>query len=253
MMQFLFGATPFAIMPKIVDQINKSGKSPDSGGASGNQNPEAPGANSGTVSEVVKKLIGMGWTQPQASGIAASFTQESNLRHDAVNPKSGARGIGQWLGSRVSDFKAWAGHDLKSSTIDEQLQFFHHEVTNGKEQDAGRKLRATKTAAEAARVHSEAYERPGKDEANNARRMRIAEQINTQLSTQNAAAAANMPAGAKQLGGRSLLGGNTSTTDVKVANINIQTQATDAKGIAQAIAPAVENYSFVMQANGGLF
>jgi flagellum-specific peptidoglycan hydrolase FlgJ len=47
-------------------------------------------------------------------------------------------------------------------------------------------------------------------------------------------------------------GGNTSTSDVKIAQINVQTQATDAKGIAKDIGPAVKQYAFTTQANMGL-
>jgi hypothetical protein len=47
-------------------------------------------------------------------------------------------------------------------------------------------------------------------------------------------------------------GGNTSTSDVKIAQINVQTQATDAKGIAKDIGPAVKQYAFTAQANTGL-
>lgn len=47
-------------------------------------------------------------------------------------------------------------------------------------------------------------------------------------------------------------GGSTSTSDVKIAQINVQTQATDAKGIAKDIGPAVRQYAFTTQANAGL-
>lgn len=46
-------------------------------------------------------------------------------------------------------------------------------------------------------------------------------------------------------------GGDNSTT-VQVDNININTQATDAKGIAQSIKPAVAKYSFSSNANTGM-
>ena len=45
---------------------------------------------------------------------------------------------------------------------------------------------------------------------------------------------------------------STSTTDVKVGQITINTKATDAAGIAASIGPAVTNYAFVSQANGGM-
>jgi hypothetical protein len=47
-------------------------------------------------------------------------------------------------------------------------------------------------------------------------------------------------------------GGNTSSTDVKVGVVNVSTQATDAKGIAQSIGGAISQYGFMSQANTGL-
>jgi hypothetical protein len=46
--------------------------------------------------------------------------------------------------------------------------------------------------------------------------------------------------------------GGTSTTDVKIDNITINTGATDAQGIATAIRPAIEKYTFATQANTGV-
>jgi hypothetical protein len=45
---------------------------------------------------------------------------------------------------------------------------------------------------------------------------------------------------------------NTSTTDVKIGQITVQTQATDAAGIAKDIGGAVGSYGFVAQANTGM-
>lgn len=47
-------------------------------------------------------------------------------------------------------------------------------------------------------------------------------------------------------------GGSTSTSDVKIAQITVNTKATDAVGIAKDIAPAVKKYAFTAQANSGL-
>lgn len=67
----------------------------------------------------------------------------------------------------------------------------------------------------------------------------------------NAADFARMPVGAAtaQRGNAST---STNTTDVKVGQITINTKATDAAGIAASIGPAVTNYAFVAQANGGM-
>jgi hypothetical protein len=69
----------------------------------------------------------------------------------------------------------------------------------------------------------------------------------------NAMAAVNMSANAGR-GSNPGAGGNTntSTTDVKIGSITVQTQATDAAGIAKDIGGAVGSYSFVAQANTGM-
>jgi hypothetical protein len=43
-----------------------------------------------------------------------------------------------------------------------------------------------------------------------------------------------------------------NSTTVQIDNLNVQTQATDAKGIAQSIQPAVAKYSFSNNANTGM-
>lgn len=53
-------------------------------------------------------------------------------------------------------------------------------------------------------------------------------------------------------GGGAQQGAGSSTTEVKIAQINVQTQATDAAGIARDIGPAVMSHSFVTQANNGV-
>lgn len=47
-------------------------------------------------------------------------------------------------------------------------------------------------------------------------------------------------------------GGNTSTTDVKVGQVTINTQATDAKGIAIDMGDAIQQHSFASSANVGI-
>jgi len=203
---------------------------------------------------VVEKLKVMGWTPEQAAGITGSFTQESGLDPSARNPTSGAYGIGQWLGSRVADFKKFSGRDLVGSSLDQQLAFFNYEVTEGKEKRAGRLLKGTSTAEEAARVHSQAYERPGAEEANNDRRARLAAQLAADDRMGNAAKVASLPSGATASTPpeRPTVAGSTNTTTVSIETIQVQTAATDAAGIAAAMRPAVERYTFANQANSGM-
>jgi hypothetical protein len=70
----------------------------------------------------------------------------------------------------------------------------------------------------------------------------------------NAAAAANMPTGAATAPSvtNNNAKSNTSTTEVKVGQITVNTKATDAPGIANAIGGAMNQYAFLAQANTGL-
>jgi hypothetical protein len=200
-------------------------------------------------------FISQGWTPAQAAGIAGSLEQESGVDPASRNKKSGAYGIGQWLGSRVADFKAWSGHDLEGSSFEEQLAFMQYELTKGKEQAAGRQLRAARTAAEAAALHATAYERPGADEANISQRQAYAAALLTGAGQSNAALIARQGVGARDVAsGSSSTSTSTTTAETNINGpITIHTQATDAHGIARELGGAVARYSFtVPQANTGV-
>ncbi len=186
--------------------------------------------------------------------MTGSLQQESGLNPFAVNPQSGAYGIAQWLGSRVADFKAFSGKDLRSSTLEEQLAFHQHELTQGKERKAGDLIRAAKTAADAARIHSEAFERPGVEEAAIGNRQRNAAAALDLLKRSNAAAAARIAPQAVNAATRQ--GAPQASVQTSETNINgpitIQTQATDANGIAQSIGAAMQKFGLAPQANTGM-
>lgn len=52
--------------------------------------------------------------------------------------------------------------------------------------------------------------------------------------------------------GQAVRGGNTSTTDIKIGNVTIQTQATDAKGIMSDMQSGIMSHSLVSQTDTGL-
>lgn len=111
-------------------------------------------------STAIDFLVGKGWSKDQAAGIAANLQHESNFKVGAVGDGGKAYGIAQWHPNRQEDFKAWAGKDIKGSSLEDQLGFVHHELTDGKERSAGNKLRLSATAQEAGDVVSRFYERP---------------------------------------------------------------------------------------------
>jgi hypothetical protein len=212
-------------------------------------------SEAGRQKQAMDYFLSQGWSSAQAAGIVGSLTQESDVDSESRNKKSGAYGIGQWLGSRVADFKKWSGHDLNGSSFEEQLGFMQYELTKGKEQAAGQRLRATKTAEEAAAVHAQSYERPGAAEANISNRQAYARLLYASLGQSNASQVAGQSSGARGAGASaSRISQMTSSAETNINGpITIQTQATDAQGIAREFGKAVGKYSFtVPQANTGL-
>ncbi|MCW3644116.1 hypothetical protein K6Y74_12825 [Burkholderia cenocepacia] len=105
-------------------------------------------------------LQAMGWSKAQAAGMVANLWIESNLNPGVVGDNGQAYGIGQWHADRQADFKAWAGHDIRGSTVEEQLGFMNHELRNGKYWSAGQRLHGATNAEVAGRLVSKFYERP---------------------------------------------------------------------------------------------
>ena len=118
-----------------------------------------------------------GWTPQQAAGVVSNLWSESALRADVAGDNGAAFGIGQWHADRQADFAAWAGKNIRDSSLDEQLAFVNYELTNGKESAAGVLLRAAQNANQAGQVVSRYYERPRDADGEATRRGRLATQI----------------------------------------------------------------------------
>src|SRR5690554_5563856 len=113
---------------------------------------------------IVQQLQGLGWSREQALGLAANFHAESNFNHQAVGDGGKAYGIAQWHPDRQEAFKAWAGKDIRESSLEEQVAFADYELRHGAEKSAGRRLLAATSASEAADIVSRFYERPADPE-----------------------------------------------------------------------------------------
>jgi len=109
---------------------------------------------------VISELRRMGWSQPQAVGIAANLHRESSFNPKAVGDSGKAFGIAQWHPERQEDFRQWAKKPIQESSITEQLAFLDYELRQGKERGAGIRLAAAKTPEQAAEVVARHYERP---------------------------------------------------------------------------------------------
>lgn len=86
------------------------------------------------LDDIYNGLLGRGFTTPQAQGITAGIYAESGGNPSAVNPYSGAFGIGQWLGSRKTNLVNTYG---PTPSLSQQLDYLTNELRGG---DAGGKF-----------------------------------------------------------------------------------------------------------------
>jgi LysM repeat protein len=121
------------------------------------------GGASGNAKTALDYFIQQGWTPEQAAGIVANLQAESYERIDpaAVGDAGKGYGIAQWHGSRQRDFERVMGKPLKGSSLEDQLKFVQWELTDPKstERRSGARLKAARTAAEAAAIIDQYYER----------------------------------------------------------------------------------------------
>ena len=201
----------------------------------------------------IDRLVSLGWTRAQATGLAANVLAESGGKGAAAVGDSGsAYGILQWHSDRQRAFELWAGHSIKGATRDEQLRFIDYELRSGSEQRAGQALARTTSAPEAARVASTQYVRPKNVAADAANRMQIADSLAakplppvTPIGARTTAVARNVSNDSRQSHV------STSTSEVNVGAVNVYPPNGDAKTIAASIKPALKRTLAAAHAQGG--
>ena len=192
---------------------------------------------SSAAREAMDYFVSQGWSREAAIGIVANLVTESGLNANAFGDHGHAYGIAQWHPSRQRDFKKWAGKDIRLSTLQEQLAFYHYELTQGKEQAAGNRLRNATSKRQAAEIVSRYNERPADREGEAARR---------------GALAASFPSMPPALLMRHGAPASQTTNDVSIGQITVVTQATDAPGIARDIAASLRTQNLVLQSDTGM-
>jgi hypothetical protein len=112
--------------------------------------------------QIIEQLIRLGWSKDQAIGIAANIHGESAGNHTAVGDGGKAYGIAQWHPDRQNLFAKKFGKDIRQSTLAEQVAFVDYELNNGGslERKAGRLIRQSNSAEEAAALFTRWFERP---------------------------------------------------------------------------------------------
>lgn len=95
----------------------------------------------------VDYFVNKGLSREQAAGLVGNLMRESGMNTSAVNPASGAYGIGQWLGGRKAKlFKKYG----KNPTFDNQLDYVWDEL-NSTHKKGLQMLKSSKTVDDAAR------------------------------------------------------------------------------------------------------
>ena len=139
------------IKPGTKIRVRGDGKKSSGGGASGN------------AKIALNYFIQQGWTPEQAAGLVANLQAESgqSLNPNVFGDGGAGYGIAQWHGSRQRDFQRIMGRPLTGSSLEDQLKFVQWELTDPKstERRSGARLKAAKTAAEAAAIVDQYYER----------------------------------------------------------------------------------------------
>ncbi|WP_333572815.1 phage tail tip lysozyme [Sphingomonas sp.] len=158
--------------------LHAPGATKETAATSGTAGAGAPSASrQGRIGQAMSYFQAQGWTRAQAAGIVANLDAESrmeaNIRQIGGGP---GYGLGQWEGPRQADFAAFAGHDIRNSTFEEQLAFVQHELT-GTESAAGRRLQQATSARDAGAIVCRYYERPADIQGDSAYRAQLAATI----------------------------------------------------------------------------
>jgi len=140
--------------------------------------PEAGSISGASGNARAAKMVAFfekaGWGAHQAAGIVANLIAESGLNPKKTGDNGQAYGIAQWHPDRQAAFAKWTGHDIRSSSVEEQLAFVQHEMETGVNGFTKQMLMAAQSAAQAAFIVSRYYESPAPWAENLPNRMSLA-------------------------------------------------------------------------------
>lgn len=115
---------------------------------------------------IMEYFMGQGWSKEQSAGISANLFKESGFdpsKKGDFDPKTGkytSFGVAQWHGDRIAKFKKMTGKDILDASLEEQLAFVNWELLEGGYKEAGRHLKAARSAEEAGSIITKEYEIP---------------------------------------------------------------------------------------------
>lgn len=208
----------------------------------------------------IQFFMSQGWTRNQAAGIVASIPEESQGDIHAVGDNGHAFGLMQWHEDRQANFKKVFHKDIRDATREEQLAFIQWELTHT-EKSAGDTLRNQFTAEGSGQIVSRMYVRPAAEQLAASTRGRVAEELAKPYTIKSDALAEAVNTATRDYytpGGPSsaeIAASNDNSrhihTEIKINKMDINTQATDAKGIAKDIKPELEKQTYGNTANYG--
>lgn len=198
-------------------------------------------------SQAYQTLTAGGLSDAGARGLVSRWMNVEAAGGPGTVNGIGASGMAQWLGPRKARLMAFAKARGKNwNDFDTQLQFSLSEL-NGPESAAGRALRGAKTDAQGA-AGASMYER--------------AEGFNSWSGSDNFTGKTyrgmrGINTGAKAAALSNISSTHTATTsnssvEAHIGKVEVNTQATDANGIASDINSALSRRLFSAQANYGL-
>ena len=152
------------------------GSTPGSGGSGGTM-----ASGNEVANQVYNTLSGLGFTAEAACAVIGNMVQESGLNPTAVNKSSGATGLCQWLGGRLTGLKDYASSKGKEWTdVPTQTEWAWMEC-EGKDSTTKKLLdkncggpeayKKLTDIAKAVDLWRKCFERCGEHEANDARRL----------------------------------------------------------------------------------
>lgn len=206
-----------AKIEKISENISKiNATAPGAAAASSGGNYRS---NPMVNKEAVAYLQSLGRSRDEAIAMTANLQRESGGNPNARGDGGKAHGLFQWHPDRRAAILAGTGIDVSTASFQDQLKAADWEMKNGKTGFDDQRFRNLNGAAAKSSYFSHNFERPANGDFEAMHRAQMALQIvnDTPLS----------------YGGGSSADRNMS---VKIDKIDVNTQATDARGISGAIA-----------------
>jgi Phage tail lysozyme len=160
------GAVISATLDPTVDNLVAAAQA---GAQSGHWAQAAPGSEAqldsediGRAAPAVKAFQSKGWSSVAAAGITANLYAESGISPSPTGSNDGgsAYGVFQAHQAYQDAFRAHMGFPMQGSTLQQQEDFLHWDLTQGPDKAVGDQLKTATTPEQAAEIFMKGVERP---------------------------------------------------------------------------------------------